>query len=122
MSDIKAIRNNGTDVFMVVDGKSLDQYADEKDYSLMARVSLDQGLTLNPILIAGESWLVFQRLLYERRKNLRNWLEARAALIAMRKAGVDENSPEYQKLEKTHQAYLDMLAAIDKKLSNYENA
>lgn len=121
LTEVDRIRKDGTDTFMMVDGRPMSEYTRESDYVPEVQDALIQGLSLNPIMWAGDGILTLQHWSHERRKYTREWMATKIALLNMDLEGKDTTSPEYQEKVKVLNAYTNMIAELDRKIARYEN-
>lgn len=121
MTLITDLRHDGNDVYIEQDGMTIDQYADDADYKPVHQ-AMASGFMRSTILMVGEALILRRKEKYEQLKDMREWLASRLSLIQLQMADVDPESPEYRRLEKISQSYMDMITKHDKKLAEYENA
>lgn len=121
LTDLEAVQKGGNNVFINVDGQTLDQYAQAKDYLPQVAETLVQGFALNPSVWVINGLLALQRWRYERNVKMREWLVTKVAILEMELAG-QTDSAEYQKKQQVLAAYTKMIATLDKKIADYENS
>jgi len=120
MDDLTSITAGAKNFFLVADGKTLDDFASAKDYLPQVSQVLAQGISLNPAMWVVGALLALQRYKYERNVKMREWMVTRVALMELETAGMGDTA-EYQKKRAILDAYTTMIAALDKKIAEYEN-
>lgn len=121
MDDLKKLSRGTANMFMFSDGKTIDEFASGSDYMSTVTGPLTMGLSLNPVIWVIDALLERERTIHERDVKTREWLGSRVALLEMDLAGVDPMSAEYKKQKKIVATYTQMIAALDKKIAEYEN-
>lgn len=117
---IGEIKKQGTDVFVVSDGDTIDKYANDRDYSRPSHNFMN-GFTLGTFtMVISSAFMSTFRMLYEYRKNMREWIIVKTALLKMDMENVDPESNEYQHLVKILNKYEAILAKYEQKIADYE--
>lgn len=119
IDDIEAMRRKGTDVYVVTDGKSVDEYASDSEYSPTDLANVN-GFIRSPFLAIGQWFGSWRQNRYEKLKAEKEWMLNNVILIRSRMARMDPGSPEYERQEKIAQNYSDMISAADRKIAKYE--
>lgn len=119
LTEVERIRRDGADVYLTTNGATLAQYASPDDYTPSARAAM-QGFFRDPRLWLGDAILTIQHLRYQRNKAMKEWLEAKIALINLQQAGADPDSERYRQLEQQLAYYTQVIADYDKKVKDYE--
>jgi len=120
VDDVIKIRKSGTDFLLQVDGKTLNEYAQPKDFLPKVSATLAQGLTLNPSMWVVDALLEHERAVYEKRVKMKEWMATKIAILEMDLAGISPSSPEYKQKQKVLTAYTKMITQLDQKIRAYE--
>lgn len=115
---LSRLSSGGQNLRLQTDGVSIAEYGNSADYRGLD-VYMTDGLR-DFSMLAGETWALFWHDRYEANKYMREWIVTRVGLLDQQKNGLSPESPEYKKLERVVQGYMDKLATIDKKISKYE--
>lgn len=118
-SSLVEIRNANNDIpIMNEDGLPNVQFLNEARIGLTTANLL--GISLqNPFLVLGKFYADWQKYRIVKIERQREWMESRTALVKMSMDGVDKDSPEYLKLQKTVAYYEEKITQIDRKLAKY---
>jgi orotate phosphoribosyltransferase-like protein len=76
----------------------------------------------NPFFFLGESWVILKNLRFQKNVREKEYLESHVALLKLEMDGMSPDSPEYQHHVKVINAYNEMIAKLDKRISEYENS
>lgn len=116
--DVVANIKEKGDVVLYTNSASLDTYANIRNYP--EAVSLFGGF--QPIMWIHDYLAMRSYNQYKRNQAMRDWMQAKVALLRMDMSKVDPTSQEYQKLLAILNKYSDFIAEYDKKIAKYENS
>ena len=133
VSQIDPIRKKGVDFRMVSEtddnvgglgalaaiGASLGAISLAKWMIGLGIAAFATGVVNIPLI--GEKYIEMRHEWFELNKQRKKWLESHVANMKLSLEGVNENDPEYLKLQKIIVFYDDELARLDKKLQKYYN-
>lgn len=120
MTELARIQTDGKDIALTTNGQTIGDYANETDYGAEAMVALN-GFVANPLLLAGQAYMMLIRWKYEQRKAEREWLQAKIARMQLQLQGVDPESEQYKNLVKTIEFYTKHITELEAKIAAYEN-
>lgn len=96
------------------------QFFDSAQNRLIGVKRLFGGFSLNPFRWIGEYWMLLKHSKYSKNVKERESIQSHIDLLKLEADGMDPNSPEYLKQIKIINAYNDIIAGLDKKISDYE--
>ncbi len=118
LSVVDSIRKTG-DVGIYHKDAPLDSYAASRDYAGASHL-FGAFAILQPILWVREYFTRRAHLKYKRNLAMRDWMITKTAVLRMDLAHVDPDSADYQHQLSILQKYSDLIANLDKQITNYE--
>lgn len=116
LSAIAAIKKDGSDLPLITDGTTLEEYADDRLYPAAINEAVSGFWHLSPTLIVGNQINVLRQSAYDRNKARRDWLASKIGYLTLRAQGLDANDPEAKRLAQIVQRYAELVAGYDRKL------
>lgn len=121
IADVVAeMKRRGTDVFADTGSETVADYAVDSDYSPAAQKSLAR-FTVGPLnMKSGIAGITARYNKYQGQKEMREFMQARVALLTMQMSHIDPTSAEYRRLESIVKHYAVKIAQEDKRIADYE--
>lgn len=116
---LRKLNERGSDVKVKSGGLDITSYAEDKSFTPVELSYTRIGM-LNPLMSFAKWRAVRARSLYERNKELREYIKIRIAFLEQEQAGLSKDDPQYLHYEKVCKNYLDRISVLDKEIAKYE--